>query len=199
MRGSPSILVAGIALLVCSAQAAAVEVVVDIVARTVQLDFANLPPYELIRLQGVTALDWCACLDPNNPSSMGSTGFTVNADNLEMQYEGAMPPSTNFIDYAYLDGYELVGFELVDWIVVTELSGDEVRLIADRPIFVPEPRLGTGLLCAFGLVFAGRARETRAARKTSGMLSTASGTNTRRWHDRRGLSPVTMRLIVIAA
>jgi hypothetical protein len=85
----------------------------------------------------------------------------------------AAAPGTNFIDYAYLDGYELVGFELVDWIVVTEMSGDEVRLIADRPIFVPEPRLATGLLCAFGLVFAGRARETRAARKTSGMLSAA--------------------------
>lgn len=44
LRGSQSILVAGIALLVCSTQAAAVEIVVDIVARTVQLDFANLPP-----------------------------------------------------------------------------------------------------------------------------------------------------------
>jgi len=63
----------------------------------------------------------------------------VNGSNLEMQYEGAPPPSTNFIIYHYLDGYVFTGFEQVDWIVVTQLDGEEMTLVGDRPLLVPEP------------------------------------------------------------
>ena len=134
---------------------------VDTVTRTVRIDLTGLPAYEQIRLEGVDGLFWCACLDLDNPSSLSSTGFTVNGPNLEIQYEGATPPSTNFIVYHYLDGYVFTGFEQVDWAVVTEVGGGEMRLTGDRPILVPEP--STSLLLLFGLMLMGvRARRNTA-------------------------------------
>ena len=126
-------------LLVAPTTAQAFTTTVDTTAQTVRIDFTGLPAYEQIRLEGVDGLFWCACVDLDNPSSLSSTGFTVNGSNLEMQYEGAPPPSTNFIIYHYLDGYVFTGFEQVDWIVVTQLDGEEMTLVGDRPLLVPEP------------------------------------------------------------
>jgi hypothetical protein len=112
-----------------------VATTVDTNTQRVRLDFTGLPPsYEQIRLEGVTALYWCPCLDTDNPSSLKSTGFTVNGSNLEMQYEESSPPSTNYITYKYLDGYDFVDVEPVDWIVVTDLGGGEQTITADPPI-----------------------------------------------------------------
>jgi len=141
MRASPSVL-AGfvVAFFAGATQAVTVSTTVDTGTGMVRLDFTDLPPYEQIRLQGVTGLYWCGCADPDNPSSLRSTSFTVNGNNLEMKYEGAPPPSTNYIDYYYLDGYVFEGFESVDWIVVTPSGGgDDVMVTGDRPILVPEP------------------------------------------------------------
>jgi hypothetical protein len=114
---------------------------VDEMTRTVRVDFTDLPPYEQIRLEGVEGLFWCPCNDPDNPSSLASSGFNPNGTDLEMQYEGVAPPSTNYIEYTYLDEYAFNGFESVDWVLVTELGGNELVLTGDRPIieFVPEP------------------------------------------------------------
>jgi hypothetical protein len=84
--------------------AVAVDTTVDLEAQMVRLDFTDLPPYIQIRLEGVTALYWSTGLDGKNPSSLMSSGFTVNGANLEMKYEGAAPPTTNYITYSYLDG-----------------------------------------------------------------------------------------------
>ena len=124
---------------------------VDLQTQSVRLDFTDLPPYQQIRLEGVMALFWCNCLDLDNPSSIGSTGFTVNGTNLEMQYEGPTPPSTNFITYHYLDGYDLSGFESLDWILVSEEGGDELPVPGDRPILVPLPEPTASLLHFVGL------------------------------------------------
>ena len=140
-----------VAFLAGAAQAVTVTTTVDTNARSIVLDFTELPPYEQIRLEGVNALYWCNCVDLDNPSSLLGTGFTVNGDNLEMQYEGAPPPSTNFIDYHYLDGYVLAGFESIDWILVTESAGGELRVTGNRPILVLVPEPSTGLLYFVGL------------------------------------------------
>jgi hypothetical protein len=140
MRVSLSVLASVVVALFAGAiQAATVSTTVDTDTGMVRLDFTNLPPYEQIRLEGLTALYWCNCADPDNPSSLASTSFTVNGSNLEMKYEGAPPPSRNYITYYYFDDYVLSGFESVDWIVVTPLGGDDVRLTGERPILVPEP------------------------------------------------------------
>ncbi len=145
-----------------TANSATVDTHVDPTTRTVRLDFADLEPYEQIRLEGVTALDWCNCVDLNNPSSSGFTGFTVNGPNLEMQYEGSAPDATNSITYRYLAGFEFVGFENVEWIVISELAAGEVSLVGNRPILTSVPEPSTGLLCALGL--AGLAiRRTKAS------------------------------------
>jgi hypothetical protein len=138
-------------LTVGPATAQAFTTTVDTAARTVRIDFTGLPAYEQIRLEGVTGLFWCACLDLGNPSSLSSTGFTVNGANLEMQYEGAPPPSTNFITYHYLDGYAFTGVEQVDWVVVAEVGGGETRLTGDRPMLMVVPEPSTALLFLFGL------------------------------------------------
>lgn len=151
MRVSLSILAGVIAALFTGTiQAADVRTTVDTGTGMVRLDFSDLPPYEQIRLQGLTALFWCNCVDPDNPSSWSSTSFTVNGSNLEMKYEGPPPPSTNYITYHYFDDYVLSGFESVDWIVVTPLDGDDVIMTGDRPILVPEP--SGALLRLFGLM-----------------------------------------------
>ena len=131
--------------------AQAFTMTVDTTAQTVRIDFTGLPAYEQIRLEGVDGLFWCACLDLDNPSSLSSTGFTVNGSNLEMQYEGAPPPSTNFITYHYLDGYVFTGFEQVDWVVVAEVAGGETTLTGDRPMLMVVPEPSTALLFLFGL------------------------------------------------
>jgi hypothetical protein len=142
--------VAAVAFFAGAAQAVTVTTSVFTDTQTVRLDFTELPPYEQIRLEAVEALYWCNCVDLKNPSTLEGTGFTVNASNLEMKYEGAPPPSTNYIIYHYLDGYVPTGFESVEWIVVTQSVGDDLRLTGDRPLFVPEP--STAMLCLIGLV-----------------------------------------------
>jgi hypothetical protein len=134
-----------------AAQAVTVSTTVDTDTGMVRLDFTDLPPYEQIRLQGVTALYWCNCVDSDNPSSLMSGSFTVNGSDLEMKYEAASPPSTNYITYYYLDGYDFTGFESLDWIVTTPSGGgDDVTLMGDRPHLVPEP--SKALLCFVGLM-----------------------------------------------
>jgi len=128
------------------AKAITVDTMVDEATGMVRLDFTELPPYEQIGLEGVTALYWCNCVDLENPSSPRGTGFTANAGNLEMQYEGAPPPSTTYIEYFLLDGYVLTGFELVDWIVVTQTDGEEIVLTAHRPLLEPVPEPSSALL-----------------------------------------------------
>jgi hypothetical protein len=98
-----------VALFAGAMQAATVRATVDTDTGMVRLDFTNLPPYEQIRLEGLTALYWCNCADLKTPSSWSSTSFTVNGSNLEMKYEGAPPPSTNYILYHSLDGYVFTG------------------------------------------------------------------------------------------
>ena len=145
---------ASIALLIIAPTTAlALTTSVDPIAQTVRVEFTDLPAYEQIRLEGVDGLFWCACLDTDNPSSLSSTGFTVNGGNLEMQYEGAVPPSTNYILYHYLDGYVFKGFESVEWVVVS--GEDEMWLTGDRPILelVPEP--SAAWLSAIALVVVG--------------------------------------------
>jgi hypothetical protein len=162
MRVSLRMLALFMMLLVAPTTAQAFTTTVDTVAQTVRVDFTGLPAYEQIRLEGVTGLFWCACIDLDNPSSMSSTGFTVNGSNLEMQYEGAPPPSTNFITYHYLDGYVFTGFEQVDWVVITQLDGEEMTLVGDRPLFVPEPSttsLSLTALVVVGLLVRMRGRE----------------------------------------
>jgi hypothetical protein len=122
------------------AQALEVVTTVDFQTQSVRLDFTDLPPYQQIRLEGVTELFWCNCVDPDNPSSIGSTGFTVNGTNLEMKYEGAPPPSANYIDYYYLDESTFVGFESLDWIVISSAEGD-LTVTGDQPFFVTEPSM----------------------------------------------------------
>jgi hypothetical protein len=104
MRVSLSLLASVVVALFAGAmQAATVSTTVDTDTGMVRLDFTNLPPYEQIRLEGLTALYWCNCADLENPSSLSSTSFTVNGSNLEMKYEGRPPPSTNYIAYSYFD------------------------------------------------------------------------------------------------
>ena len=121
--------------------------------QTVRVEFTDLPAYEQITLEGVDGLSWCSGGGCDNPSSLLSTGFTVNGGNLEMQYEGAVPPSTNYILYHYLDGYVFKGFESVEWVVVS--GEDEMWLTGDRPILelVPEP--SAAWLSAIALVVVG--------------------------------------------
>lgn len=145
---------ASIALLIMApTTASAFTTSVDTMTQTVRLDFTDLPAYEQIRLEGVDALVWCACLDPDNPSSLSSSGFTVNGDNLEMQYEGVTPPSTNYIIYHYLDGYVFKGFESVDWVVVS--GEDEMSLTGDRPILEPVPEPSAALLSVVAMAMVG--------------------------------------------
>jgi hypothetical protein len=150
-----------------AAEAITVTTIVDESTRMVRLDFTDLPPYEQIRLEAVTALYWCNCIDPNNPSSLRSSSFTVNGGNLEMKYEGVPPPSTNFIEYHYLEGYVFTGYETVDWIVVTESGGDEQTLTANRPVLAPIPEPSTGLLCLIGLAATSVTRRSRRAARHS--------------------------------
>ncbi len=166
MKVSPLILSIAASLFVDSAQAVTVETVVDLDTQMVRLDFGDLPPYEQIALEGVTALYWCNCLDGDNPSTLMGTGFTVNGSNLQMQYEGSSPPSTNYITYFYLDGFYFAGFESVDWIVVTELGGGQQKITADRPIvLLPEPEVSTGFFCgAIGLALVCWTRRAERAR-----------------------------------
>jgi hypothetical protein len=122
---------------------------VDTDTQTVRVDFTGLPDYTQIRLEGVDGLFWCGCLDSDNPSSLLSSGFTVNSGNLEMQYEGPTPSSTNYIIYHYLDGYDFKGFESVDWVMVA--GADETRLTGNRPVLVPVPEPSTATLWLVGL------------------------------------------------
>jgi hypothetical protein len=142
---------ASIALLILAPTTAfAFATIVDTTAQTVRVDFAGLTAYEQIRLEGVDGLFWCACLDPDNPSSLSSTGFTVNGGNLEMQYEGSTPPpSTNYITYHYLDGYAFTGYEPVEWVLVS--GADETRLTGNRPVLVLVPEPSTAMLWLVGL------------------------------------------------
>jgi hypothetical protein len=145
---------ASIALLILAPTTAfAFATIVDTTAQTVRVDFAGLTAYEQIRLEGVDGLFWCACLDTDNPSSLSSTGFTVNGGNLEMQYEGAAPPSTNYILYHYLDGYVFTGYESVEWVMVS--GADEIRMTGDRPIFEPVPEPSATSLSAIALAVVG--------------------------------------------
>ena len=144
-----------------AAQAVTVTTAVDTNARSIVLDFTDLPPYEQIRLEGVEGLYWCNCVDSNNPSSLLGTGFTVNGENLEMQYEGTPPPNTNFVAYHYLDGYVLTGFESLDWILVTELGGNELRVTGNRPILVLVPEPSTALLGFVALIILSVVRSSR--------------------------------------
>jgi hypothetical protein len=146
---------ASIALLIMAPTTAfAFTTSVDTAAQTVRVEFTGLPAYEQIRLEGVDGLFWCACLDPDNPSSLSSTGFTVNGDNLEMQYEGSTPPpSTNYIIYHYLDGYVFKGFESVEWVVVS--GADEISLTGERPILEPVPEPSSTSLSAIALAVVG--------------------------------------------
>jgi len=155
-----------VALFASAAQAITVTTTVDTETQTVMVDFTELPPYVQIRLEGAHALFWCNCLDLDNPSSMLSTGFTVNGENLEMQYEGPAPPSSNFIDYHYLDGFVLSGFEEVEWVKLTLANEDELVLWADRPLLVPIPEPSVGLLCFAGLIMMS-ARTQAASRRTN--------------------------------
>ncbi len=131
-----------IAILVIStgaAYAVTVMTTVDTSAHTVRLDFTDLPPYTQIRLNGVSALYWCNCLDNDNPSSMLSSGFIKQPPNaLEMQYEGPTPPSTNFIVYHYIHGSAFVGVESVEWIKVSLADEGDLDLVGDRPIIFPD-------------------------------------------------------------
>jgi hypothetical protein len=165
MRLSLSILtVVIVALFADGAQALAVSTVVDTDAQTVTLNFTDLPAYEQIRLENVTALSWCNCADPDNPSSPSSDEFTVNGSNLEMNYDGGGDTPTNYITYHYLDGYVYTGDETVDWIVITPLGGGgEVTVTGDRPLFAVIPEPSTSLLCAFGLV--AMSAQRRSARR----------------------------------
>jgi hypothetical protein len=163
-----------VALFAGAGQAATIQTTVDTNTRMVRLDFTGLLPYEQIRLEGVTALYWCNCVDSLNPSSLMSTSFTVNAQNLEMKYEGGSPPSTNYITYHYLDSYDFAGYETIDWVVVAETSAGDVRMTAQRPILVPVPEPSTALLCFVGLVLTGMVR--RAGSPTGGRMIGISGT-----------------------
>jgi hypothetical protein len=130
---------------------------VDTDTQMVRVDFTGLPDYTQIRLEGVDGLFWCACLDSNNPSSLSSTGFTVNGGNLEMQYEGSTPPpSTNYITYHYLDGYAFTGYEPVEWVLVS--GADETRLTGKRPVLVLVPEPSTATLWLVGLALMGSTR-----------------------------------------
>ncbi|MAG32884.1 MAG: hypothetical protein CL908_18560 [Deltaproteobacteria bacterium] len=165
-----------IALFAGTTQAATVTTMVDTATRMVRLDLGELSAYEQIRLEGVMALSWCNCLDSDNPSSLMATGFTVNGSSLEMQYEEAPPPSTNYITYHYLDGYIFSGLESVDWIVVTSSDGGDDEIVTgNRPLFVPVPEPSTGLLCLFGLMVlsAGRNSARRAGVRANARIDHA--------------------------
>jgi hypothetical protein len=129
---------------------------VDTDTQTVRVDFTGLPDYMQIRLEGVDGLSWCSGGGCDNPSSLSSTGFTVNGDNLEMQYESATPPSSNYITYHYLDGYVFKGFESVEWVLVSG-TGD-TRLTGNRPVLVPVPEPSTATLWLVGLALMGLTR-----------------------------------------
>jgi hypothetical protein len=165
MRLSLSILtVVIVALFADGAQALAVSTVVDTDAQTVTLNFTDLPAYEQIRLENVTALSWLGCSVTTCPSSPSSDEFIVNGSNLEMNYDGGGDTPTNYITYHYLDGYIFTGFESVDWIVLTPLGGgDDVMVTGNRPLFVLVPEPSTALLCAFGLV--AMSAQRRSARR----------------------------------
>jgi hypothetical protein len=135
---------------------------VDTDTQTVRVDFTGLPDYTQIRLEGVDGLCWLQSLGCDNPSSLSFTGFTANADNLEMQYESAAPPpSTNYIIYHYLDGYVFKGFESVDWVVVS--GAGETRLTGDRPILEAVPEPSATWLSAIALVVVGVLAGVRGA------------------------------------
>jgi hypothetical protein len=139
MRNSLQVFAFVAVLLSGPTAALALTTMVDEAARRVRVEFTGLPPYEQIRLEGVTGLFSCFCNDPDNPSSLSFTEFTVPPGDLEMKYEGGAP-STNYIEYSYLEEYEFMGFESVDWVVVTEVGGDEIVMTGDRPVMrVPEP------------------------------------------------------------
>jgi hypothetical protein len=154
---------ASIALLIIAPTTAlALTTSVDTIAQTVRVDFTDLPEYEQIRLEGVDGLCWLQSLGCDNPSSLSFTGFTANADNLEMQYESAAPPpSTNYIIYHYLDGYVFKGFESVDWVVVS--GAGETRLTGDRPILEAVPEPSATWLSAIALVVVGVLAGVRGA------------------------------------
>jgi hypothetical protein len=142
---------ASIALLILAPTTAfAFTTSVDTDTQTVRVDFTGLPDYTQIRLEGVDALFWSQGFAP---SSLLSSAFTVNGGNLEMQYEGPTPPSTNYILYYYLDGYVFKGFESVEWVVVS--GEDEISLTGDRPIFEPVPEPSATSLSAIALAVVG--------------------------------------------
>ncbi len=160
-----------VAVLAGAAPSSAVLVTttVDPVARSVTINFVDLPPYEQIHLDGVLALDACQCNDPRNPSSKELTGSSWGAGRLEMEYKRvAPPPAANFILYHYLDGYVFDGFEQAEWLQVTPRNGDGFMLTGDRPVFVPVPEVSTALLIGVGLAMVGaRVRFSNPARTSA--------------------------------
>jgi hypothetical protein len=145
---------ASIALLIMAPTTAfALTTTVDTTTQTVRVDFTGLPDYEQIRLEGVDGLSWCSGGGCDNPSSLSSTSFNANGANLEMNYEGVAPPSTNYILYYYLDGYVFKGFESVDWVVVS--GEDEILLTGDRPILEPVPEPSATSLSAIAVAVVG--------------------------------------------
>ena len=134
--------------------------------RTIRITFEGLPTYQQIRLEGVTALSWCDCPDPQNPTSLRSSGFVVDGSDLEMQYLGPLlAPRNNFIRYQYLEGFEFAGFEQVDWAVVSRTNGFELRLTGDRPILVAIPEPAPAMLLALGLAWLATTRRSPRSRR----------------------------------
>jgi hypothetical protein len=149
-------------LLAGPAQAASFTTTHNEIESTFTLEFIglpSLPSYTQIRLDGVEGLVWQTTDPALLPSTeFNGTGFTVSpngidpdAENLEMQYEGAPPPPANSITYHYFaDSYDFVGYEDVEWVMV---SGDtEFSLTGPKPLLLPEP--STGSLCLLALATA---------------------------------------------
>jgi hypothetical protein len=131
---------------------------VDTDTQTVRVDFTGLPDYTQIRLEGVDGLSWCSGGGCDNPSSLSSTSFNANGANLEMNYEGVAPPSTNYIIYHYLDGYVFTGYQSVEWVSVEAVGAGEMRLTGNRPVLVLVPEPSTATLWFVGLALMGLTR-----------------------------------------
>ena len=164
MRSSiPSSAVVALGLWLSTGQAFAFTTNVDPTTRTIRIVFEGLPTYQQIRLEGVTALSWCDCPDPGNPTSRRSSGFAVDGADLEMQYLGPLlAPRNNFVRYRYLEGFALAGFEQVDWAVIGRTNGFEQRLTGQRPILIAIPEPGSAMLSALGLAWLGMTRRPDA-------------------------------------
>ena len=133
-------------LLASTAQAVEFTVAVDDSIQRVRVEWTGLQPYEQIELAGIGEfLFWCLCVDNENPRSLGSTGFSVNGLDLQIQYEGQPPPADNFIEYWYEDAY-FIGFIDAEWVKVTFVDGEETSVTAPRPVIVPEPPIASGLV-----------------------------------------------------